>query len=64
MSLLMTSTPGQCLALTFSMHINFQIPETWLQALLPFPAPPPEHPGDYTPNNHPIKIYTIEQIND
>ena len=26
MSLLMTSLPGQCLALTFSMHINIQIP--------------------------------------
>ena len=24
---------------------GIQIPETWLQALLPFPAPPPERPG-------------------
>ena len=25
---------------------GFQIPETYLQALLPFPAPPPECPGE------------------
>ena len=25
---------------------GIQIPETWLQALFPFPAPPPEHPGE------------------
>ena len=25
---------------------GIQIPETWLQTLLPFPAPPPERPGE------------------
>jgi len=25
---------------------GIQIAQTWLQALLPFPAPPPEHPGE------------------
>ena len=25
---------------------GIHIPETQLQALLPFPAPPPEHPGE------------------
>ena len=25
---------------------DIQIPETWLQALLPFPTPPPEHLGE------------------
>ena len=35
-------------ASTFSEQIkvdgDIQIPQTWLQALLPFPAPPPERP--------------------
>ena len=28
------------------VDVDIQIPETQLQALLPFPAPPPEHPGE------------------
>ena len=28
---------------------GIQMPETKLQALLPFPSPPPEHPGQLAP---------------
>ena len=31
---------------------GIQIPETWLQALLPFPAPLPEHHRELAPSTH------------
>ena len=31
---------------------RIQIPEMWLQALLPFPAPLPEHPGELSCRLH------------
>ena len=44
-SLLMSSPPISTSHRKSSMHI-FKIPQTQLQALLPFPAPPPERPGE------------------
>ena len=31
---------------------GIQIPDTWLQALLPFPAAPPERPGELARRLH------------
>ena len=36
---------GNLTAQSTRSHRGLGIPETWLQALFPFPAPPPEHPG-------------------
>ena len=37
---------GNLTAQSTRSHRDLGIPETWLQALFPFPAPPPEHPGE------------------
>ena len=44
-SLLRSSPPISTSHRKSSMHM-FKIPQTQLQALLPFPAPPPERPGE------------------
>ena len=37
---------GNLTAQSTRSHRGLGIPETWLQALFPFPAPPPERPGE------------------
>ena len=46
-SLLMSSQPIIIIIICIDFFdTDIQIPETWLRALLPFPTPPPERPGE------------------